>query len=105
MLQRLLIKIYGPDWKTSIQSDINLIGYLASLVSGITFVTAEHKWYAAIPAGAGLVAKVCGQIVGRLQQDAGSQIAMDKKTGDVVIAESHEVPFDKNLKPIKEEPK
>jgi hypothetical protein len=102
MLQRLLVKIYGPDWKTSLNGDLAFIIWFCTLLSGVTITANWPHWVIAIPGTAGTIAAIGRAIVGRKQTDAG-KVVIHGEDGHEIVP-SHEVPDVKGDKPVIPQP-
>lgn len=70
MLQNLLVKIYGPNWKTSLNGDLAAAIWVCTFLSSLTVAKGWPTWALAIPGTAGSIAAVLRLLVGRLQKDA-----------------------------------
>ena len=71
MIKKLLIKLYGPDWKTSLNGDLQFLMVVGTFVSGYIVITpATPHWLVYIVGALTFIASFCRAIVGRLQFDA-----------------------------------
>lgn len=70
MLQRLMIKIYGSDWKTSLNGDLNAVMWACAFISSLTAAKGWPTWALTIPGTAGSIAAFLRLLVGRLQKDS-----------------------------------
>lgn len=103
MIQLLLIRIYGPDWKTSLNGDLAAIIWFCTILSGVTITSDWPKWIIAIPGTAGSVAAILRSIVGRKQKDSGQVVIHGEDGHEIVTA--HETPDIKGTKPVIPQPK
>lgn len=100
MIQKLLIKIYGPDWKTSINGDLGFIITACMFITTYVVITpTTPKYVAWIVTAAGVVAAVCRAIVGRTMTDSG-KVVVRTKDDEIAIVTAHETPDVKGVTPI-----
>lgn len=102
-----MIKIYGPDWKTSLNGDLAFVMYVCSVITTFVVVTpTTPKWIAAVTAIAGVISGLGRSYVGRQQIDSGKVVVHAPDAVDAIaIVPSHEVPDEKGLKPVTPQPK
>jgi hypothetical protein len=101
MIEKLMLKMYGPDWKTSLSGDLSVVVTVATILSGYLVVTpSSPKWLSAVSAGCAVLAAFGKSQVGRKMVDAGSVLAKVPGVADPQVVPSHEVPDDKTIKEI-----
>lgn len=102
MFEKIMLKIYGPDWKTSLNGDLNLIKSAAASLSVILIITPQSpRWMIYLSAACVIISGGGQAGLGRLMTDAGTVLAKVPGVAVPQIVASHEVPDDKSAKVVK----
>lgn len=101
MIAKLMIKLYGPSWKTSLNGDLALAIAVGTFLSGYLVVTPNSpRWMVILSSVATLIAAIGRQQTGRTQVDSGQTLAQLPNVAEPQLVESHETPFDPAAKPV-----
>jgi hypothetical protein len=100
MIEKLMVKIYGPNWKTSLNGDLAFLITAGTFLSAYLFVTPVSPRWMVVTSGVVTFIVAAGRAtVGRLQVDAGQVQAIVPGEGIQTVA-SHEVPDAKGVKVV-----
>lgn len=101
MFEKLMIKTYGPDWKTSLNGDLNAIKSLAVAIGGILIITPSSPRWMIYLSIACVVISGGGQArLGRAMTDAGTVLAKVPGKVQPIVVASHEEPDDPRNTPV-----
>lgn len=106
MIEKLMVKLYGPNWKTSLNGDLSFLITVGTFVSGYLVITPNSpRWLVGVSGVATLLAALGRRGVGRIQVDAGTTPAILPGSSEVQMAPSHEVLDDPAAVPVVPAPK
>jgi hypothetical protein len=99
VFEKLMVKIYGTDWKSSLNGDLNLIKAAAVTLSGVLIITpSSPRWMIYLSLACTVISGGGQAALGRIMTDAGSVLAKVPGTKEPQIVPSHEIPDDPKAK-------
>lgn len=99
MIPALMVKIFGPNWKTSVNGALSFFTTLCGFVTIYIVITpSAPKWIAYIVSGAAFISAFSRYYVGTKQVDAG-KVLVHGEDGPVSVP-AHETPDIKGAKPV-----
>lgn len=94
MFEKLMLKFYGPDWKSSLNGDLNLFSKAAATALPFVVITPQSPLWLKITNAVLLMGAGGGQaVLGRSMKDAGSVLAVLPNSSTPQVVPSTEVPL------------